>query len=438
VALPGGLSPIGAAVCAAVAGIEGGPLIVALSGGADSAVAAWACSVARPEGTVRAIHINHGWQASVELESAAEDVAEYVGLPLEVITVTPAPGASREGAARTARLDALVTATSGELIVMGHHADDAAETVVGNLLRGAGATGLSGISPERHPFVRPLLELRRSELRRLAAELGLPFFDDPTNQDTTIRRNLIRHEIIPHLDKHLDGELVEVVGRSARHLAEEDAFLDTVAPPGVVSKDGDVTRLAIAPLVTTSAVLAKRAIRSALRVVHPPYPGTSHEVDAVLAVTMGTVARRDLGEGYVAEREGPFVALYRPDQPVIPEPIELAVPGRVRFGAHLIRANPAPSGQTVRMSHDWCRLALPRAPIIVRAVETGDRIDIGTGSKKASDALGEAGIPLRKRPAWPVIESRGRIAWIAGVRVAAWARVESPLNTWVELERQMT
>ena len=153
---------------------------------------------------------------------------------------------------------------------------------------------------------------------------------------------------------------------------------------------------------------------------------------------MGTAVRRDLGEGFVAEREGPYVALYRPGKPVIPEPVELAVPGRVRFGEHLIRANPADSGRIARMSHDWCRLSLPKAPIMVRPADPGDRIDIGTGSKKASDAFGEAGIPLRKRPAWPVIESRGRIAWIVGVRVAAWARVESPLNTWVELERQTT
>jgi tRNA(Ile)-lysidine synthase len=370
------------------------------------------------------------------LEEAARAVAAHLDLPLDVVAVTPAEGPSPEGRARLARLEALVAAAAGNLIVMGHHADDAAETVVGNLLRGAGATGLSGISPERHPFVRPLLDLRRVDIRELAVELGLPFVDDPTNSDTSIRRNLIRHEIIPELDRHVGGEFVEVVGRSARHLAEEDAFLDDAAPPGIVSTEGDVTRLAVAPLVTVPAVLAKRAIRNALRTVHPPYPGTTREVDAVLAVTLGTVARRDLADGYVVEREGPHVAVYRPVEPVVPDPLQLPVPGRVRFGVHVIRATPAETGRLELLSHDWCRLALPHGPITVRAVSAGDRIDIGTGSKKAGDALGEAGIPLRKRPAWPVVESRGRIAWIAGVRVATWARVESPLSEWVELERR--
>ena len=72
----------------------------------------------------------------------------------------------------------------------------------------------------------------------------------------------------------------------------------------------------------------------------------------------------------------------------------------------------------------------------MRAAAAGDRIDIGTGSKKVADALNEAGIPLRKRPAWPVVECRGRIAWVVGVRVASWARVETSLSTWIEFERQ--
>ncbi len=434
--VPGALSPTAEAACAAVAGIDGRALVVALSGGADSAVLAWACSQARPAGSVRAVHVNHGWEASSDLQAAAETIAAELGMPLQVLEVEPASVASPEGAAREARLAALSQAAGDALIVMGHHADDAAETVVGNLLRGAGATGLSGITPERLPFVRPLLGMRRAELRTLAEELALPFLDDPSNDDRNLRRNQIRHEILPELNRHVDGELVDVVVRSARHLAAEDAYLDDVAVPSIAAADGPVTLLAIAPLVTMPAVLAKRAIRAALREVHPPYPGTSREVEAILAVTLGNVPRRDLSGGFIAESEGPYVAIYRPVIPNVGEPVELPVPGRVQFGEHIIRAVPAPSGERIRMSHDWCRLALPRGIVTVRAAVDGDRVDIGTGSKKVADAFNEAGVPVRKRPAWPVVDSRGRIAWVAGVRVASWARVETSLSTWVEFERQ--
>lgn len=431
--VPGRLSQLGEDVLQAVADAVSGPVVVALSGGADSAVAAWACVRTQSPTAVKAIHVNHGWEASRALEDAAQRVASFLGIPIEVVVVTPASGASREGAARDARLAALEATAGGSRIVMGHHADDAAETVVGNLLRGAGATGLSGITPERIPFVRPLLGFRRSQLRQLADEIGLPFADDPSNEDRRMRRNLIRHEILPELDSHIDGELVDIVGRTAQHLAADDAYLDEVTPPDVAVVEGETTLLAVAPLVTIPAVLAKRAIRAALRKVHPPYPGSSREVEAVLAVTLGSVARRDLGDGYIAEREGPFVAIHRPEIPIVPESQELQIPGRVLFGSHTITAMPAAGGNN--MSHDWCRVALPQGGLLVRAPKPGDRIDIGTGSKKVADALNEAGIAVRKRSAWPLVESRGRIVWVAGVRVASWARVESSLTTWVELER---
>ncbi len=437
-AVPGGLSQFGQVVYRAVAAITEGTLVVALSGGADSAVAAWACAVARPPGSVRAVHINHGWAASARLQEAATEIAAKLDLPLAIVGVVPDSGPSPEGAAREVRLAALNKAADGARVVMGHHADDAAETVVGNLLRGAGATGLAGITPERLPFIRPLIGLRRHDLRRLAEQLDLPFSDDPSNDDREIRRNLIRHEILPELDSHIEGELVEIVGRSAQHLAADDAYLDEVTPPNVAVSDGETTLLAIAPLVTVPAVLAKRAIRAALRQVHPPYPGTSREVEAVLAVTLGTVPRRDLSDGYIAEKEGPYVAIHRPLNPKPPEPIELPVPGRVIFGPHVITAMPRAADASVRMSHDWCRLALPSGKLVIRAPAPGDRVDIGTGSKTVADALNEAGIALRKRSAWPLVESRGRIAWVAGVRVAAWARVETSLSTWIDLERQTT
>ncbi len=435
-AVSGELSPAALAALAAVADLEPGPLVIALSGGADSGAAAWACAASRPEGTVRAVHINHGWEASSQLEQAAVAIAARLDLPIEVVAVEPERLGSPEAAAREVRLAALVEAAGGALVVMGHHADDAAETIVGNLLRGAGATGLSGIAARRDPFLRPFIDLRRAVLRRVADEFDLPYVDDPSNEDRDLRRNLIRHEIMPELDRHLPGELVDVVVRSAQHLAAEDAYLDDAAVGDIVAADGGVTLLAVAPLVTMPAVLAKRAIRSALRQVHPPYPGTTREVEAVMAVTMGTVPRRDLSDGLVVEREGPYVSIRRPAEVHVDEPVELSVPGRVQFGAHIIRAVAAPSGEKLSMSPDWCRLALPSGQLRVRAAVSGDRVDIGTGSKKVTDALNEAGIPLRKRPAWPVVESRGRIAWVAGVRVASWARVETSLSTWVELERQ--
>ncbi len=435
-ALQGRLRESAEAVCDAVAAVDDGPLVVALSGGPDSAVAAWACVTIRPAGTVRAIHIDHGWPASAQLHQAASAVAEHLELPLEIVTVVPAAGPSPEGLAREARLAALAEAAKGQHIITGHHADDAAETVIGNLLRGAGITGLTGIASVRLPFVRPLIGIRRSDLRALAEALQLPFVDDPSNDDLTLRRNLVRHRVLPALDATIEGDLVEVLGRTARHLAAEDSYLDEVVPQLALVEDDGAVLLAVAPLLTWQPVLAGRAVRKALRRAHPPYPGTEREVEVVMAVAKGERPRGDLTGGLIAEREGPHLAIYPGVAPAPPAPVQLRIPSRVVFGRHEIVAKLNGAEDGAKMSHDWCRLSLPDGDLVIRCHVPGDRIDIDGGSKSVADAFGEAGVALRKRSAWPVVESHGRIAWIAGVRVAQWARVGKSATSWVELERR--
>src|SRR3990172_7907720 len=146
-----------------------GPVTVALSGGADSAVLAW--SLADRDDVV-AVTIDHGLPGSAALVAAAERIASRLGLRHRVVTV--APRSASEGDLRTARLAALEAESAG-WIVTGHTADDQGETVLGNLLRGAGPGGLAGIPVRRGRFIRPLLDVSRSDTRRLAAQLALPF-----------------------------------------------------------------------------------------------------------------------------------------------------------------------------------------------------------------------------------------------------------------------
>jgi tRNA(Ile)-lysidine synthase len=435
-AVPGRLERVDAAVREACAALPDQPLVVALSGGPDSAVLAWGCAVARPSGTVRAVHVDHGWAAAPVLVAAAHSVAARVGLPLQVITVDPGSGPSPEDRARRARLGALQAAAGDALVALGHHGDDVVETVVGNLLRGAGAHGLAGIARRRGSFVRPLLHLDRAELRALADALELPYVDDPSNVDTRLRRNLIRSEIVPFLEDQVTGSLREVVTRTAEHLAADDAFLEDAVPPLRVERDGDALLLPAALLATLPPPLAARAARAALRLIHDPYPGSSREVGVVVAVAGGQIQRGDLSDGYVAIREGPHVALLQPKPIDIPEPCLLEVPGEVRFGRHVISAAPASDRGPFYLSRDRARLAVAPDPLVVRAAGGGEGIDLGKGTKTLAAALGEAGVAPRLRPAWPVVEAHGRIAWVAGVRIAAWARTEPSSGKWVELERR--
>ncbi len=151
---------------------------------------------------------------------AARAVAAALERDLTVVGVDVPEGASTEAQARTVRYRALLAALRpDEILVTGHSADDAAETVLINLGRGTGLAGLSGIPAERGPVVRPLLGVRRSELLALAQEKSLPFGLDPANADSEFLRNRIRHDVLPRYEKALERDPIPAIQRSAMHAA---------------------------------------------------------------------------------------------------------------------------------------------------------------------------------------------------------------------------
>jgi len=237
VADPSRLSPAVAALRAQVAArLPEGPLVVALSGGADSAVLAWAASQCSDQ--VRAVSVDHGMAASGLLMSAAADISQMLGVPHHVVVAEPS--AESETALRENRYAALEDAVlDDEVILTGHTLDDQAETVLGNILRGTGVSGLGGIPAVRGRFCRPILDIARSEIREIAAVLELPFMDDPQNADPGIRRNQIRQEVIPLLADQFNPRLVEALGRLASSAVADDVALEErAARVQVIHRDG--------------------------------------------------------------------------------------------------------------------------------------------------------------------------------------------------------
>lgn len=406
------------------------PFVVALSGGPDSAVAAWLAGeiAVRTGGDVTLIHVDHGWAASAEMRQAAEAVAAHVRLPLEVGVIA---AAATETEARQQRLDALVELAGGRSIVTGHHRDDDVETIVGNLLRGAGATGLSGIPAVRPPFHRPLLDISRSDIRRVAEALELPFVDDPANVDQRHRRSRIRHDVLPLLEAAEPG-VTERLWRTGVALAHDDAALQARADAIAITvgRDGAVS-VPYGVLRTVERAVAARVVRRALRLAHPPYPGAAADVARILQLHEGSVS---LSDDVDAVRDGPFVTLVAHGEASVAaaEPQPLAVPGSVEFGAFRISSEVVSGGSVVTIGRN--RVVVASADdLIVRGPEPGDRIDIAGGSKLVSDALSEARIPLRRRKHWPVVVSRGRIVWLARVRVAHVAARRSVSGDAVQL-----
>jgi tRNA(Ile)-lysidine synthase len=266
----------------------GSHVTCALSGGPDSS-ALVALAVAA-ELRVEAVHVDHGARLTshVDAEIAAQ-VAVRLGVPFRVIRVGLDDGANFEARARDARRDLL-----GADVLTGHTADDQAETVLLALLRGAGATGLSAMSPGP---TKPLLGLRRTETHRLCAHLGLQVADDPTNTDSRFRRNRVRAELLPLIDDIADRDIVPLLTRSAALIRDDDHLLVELA---AAIDPSDARQLANA-----TPSLARRAIRRWI-IDHPANPDRrppdSAGVERVRSVAAGDATACELAGGWRVER----------------------------------------------------------------------------------------------------------------------------------------
>ena len=281
-----------------------------MSGGPDSlALLALAAAAGC---AVTAVHVDHGLRPGSSAEAeVVRAAAGRFGAAFEARVAPVAPGPNLEARARRARYAALPADA-----LVGHTVDDQAETVLLNLLRGAGLDGLAGMGPER----RPLRRLRRAETHALCAALGLAPVADPSNDDPTFRRNRVRHEVLPLLDAVARRDVAPILARQA-DLARDDAeALDALAAGVDARSAGDLA--AVHPAV------ARRAVRGWLREAGPGgaerYPPDAAAVERVLAVARGDAVACELAGGWrVARTRGRL----RVEAPEAPAPAPGGAPG---------------------------------------------------------------------------------------------------------------
>ncbi len=254
--------------------LAGTDVTCAVSGGADSLALLVLATAAGCQ--VTAMHVDHGLRPESEAD-LVQGAAAALGAGFESVSVDVGPGPNLEARARAARFAAL---PSGALT--GHTADDQVETVLLNLMRGAGLDGLAGMRRENHP----LLSLRRSETEAVCAAEGLVPFTDPTNADPVHRRNRVRAELLPLLNEIAQRDVTPIVARQADILRDEAAVLDILAA-GLNPTDAHL-------LMTSPPALARRAVRWWLTEgqEHPPDAAT---VERVLAVAHGLATSTDVG-----------------------------------------------------------------------------------------------------------------------------------------------
>ena len=249
----------------------GSPLVCAVSGGADSLALLILATAAGCDTT--AVHVDHQLRTGSETESAVvAAAARRLGAGFRAERVTLAPGPNLEARAREARWAVL-----GSDAATGHTADDQAETVLLNLLRGAGVSGLAGMRPgPRHP----ILGLRRSETEELCRLWEFSPLHDPSNRDPAYRRNRVRHEVLPLLGEVAERDPVPQLVRTAAQARLVVDHLEAEADR-LVADPTDLAAVRSAPWAVASVAL-RRWLRQCSPDGQPPDAASMERVRAVV------------------------------------------------------------------------------------------------------------------------------------------------------------
>lgn len=479
-----------------MAGLSGTePVLVALSGGADSVFLLHAVARARPRPKVLAVHVEHGLRGAEGAGDSAfcARLCARLGIPFarRVLELDGSAGnleaRAREGRYRVL-LEEATTAGIGTVLT-GHHEDDALETLLLRWLRGSYLPGLPGLKARnmlragarrQQPVavVRPLLAMRREEVRRVLSDQRMEWREDSSNRSARFTRNRIRHDLLPQIREACGPRGVEGL-RAFAHAVEnlEDELASRTAhvcwePPVHAAArrssreahlGGTLKRRALTQL---TPALQRRAFWRLIS------EGTGHAPSRSLLALLqddlarGRTRRHSLPGGWSLQlradalhlsppptsrasapapqlETGPQLSLFAGGVDDAPHGLALPIPGRVELGdGRAISAEivEVPPGRSVPRDEVEVELRSDRLPgaLRVRGAEPGDRFHAlgAPGSRPVRRFLADAGIPREERGRVPLVFAGSELIWVAGIRPGEGRRVstDTPRRLRLRLE----
>ncbi len=414
------VAAVAAAVGAALAEHvkAGARVALGLSGGIDSMVLLDALTqrVASHPLLLSAVHVHHGLSPNADrwAQFCAEQCAlRNVALTVHRLRLERGRGQSLEALARAARYECLM-AVAADVVAIGHHADDQAETVLLQLLRGAGPRGMAamaGYREGRPSLWRPLLSLSRKELHDYASSRGLTWIEDESNLDQKHRRNLLRRAVAPLLAASFPGYPGTLV-RAAAHQAEASALLDELAALDALGA-GDEPGLDRASLAALPAPRAGNLLRWFLR-----REGLRPPSQARLSQMLGQLALAADDAKVSIAHDGREIGVHRGRIRVHAPP-----PGPYVLAWHGEPEIRLPSGALTFVpvhGAGLCADKLKQAPVSLRSRTGGERIQLAMNRPHhaVKKLLQQAGLPRWERDALPLVWCGAELAAIPGIGVA--------------------
>jgi tRNA(Ile)-lysidine synthase len=406
---------------------------VAVSGGADSV---YLLHAMKAQGVaVAVLHVNHGLRGAESDcdEAFVRALAAEQGLPVYVLAGHGLSG-NVEQEARRMRYDffrAQIAAGVCDAVATGHTLDDQAETVLYRFMRGAGTAGLSGIRPATSEgIVRPLLGMRREDIRKWLRDQNIHWQEDRSNGDQEFARNRIRLQHMPELAQSLNPSLPEVLATTARWAQGEEDYwareLDRLEPIYLTENTGTIL-IAIEAFVELPAAVQRRLLRRAVESVR----GSLRAINfAHIEGIRGMMATRE-GSGRL---QLPDLDAYRSFDWLRLAPVgidsrlerdfeaALVIPGRTEIldrqltiDMELVNTPDVYNNDVQALDWERCAGALK-----LRNWRPGDQYQPQgrTAAGKIKTLFQEYRVPLWERRTWPVIVEIGVIVWSRGFGVA--------------------
>ena len=403
-------------------------------------------------------HLDHGLRPDSALD--ADLVVRFsreCGLPCTRETLLAGQCAkgsvsSIENTARTARyafLDRTADAVGAGFVVLGHHADDQAETVLMRFLRGSGVTGLSGMASLRDGrYLRPLLSCKRADIEAYALSRGLQFQTDRTNADIRHLRNRIRHRLLPELRRHFNPGIVQTLCRSAAVLGDEDRFLADCTQSAlrqvVERRTADLVILARSGFEGHHLAVQRRILRQLIAEFAGGSQCSFQKIEQIVnAVCIRRYGCRHLLSDLWYQVTRDQLILRRARKRMLD--IDVAVPGNVEIGELGLRLSANSSTDdfsSIKNDLSACRAAfdadLTGSRLQLRTTRQGDRFQpLGmNGHKRVSEFLIDSGVPKILREDVLLLTSGDEVVWVVGLRPADPFRVQAKTRNIMTVDLQ--
>ena len=434
-------------------------ILIAVSGGVDSVVLLKLFLEIREKWklSLSVAHLNHGLrgESADRDESFVKDLTHHFGIAFyakkaDVKSYAKTHKLSLEESAREVRFRFLLMLQNEhdvDKIALGHHAKDQAETILMNIVRGSGIRGLRGIKPMRGSIIRPLLFAMKEEIVSYAAEWGLDYVEDASNQDRCFLRNRIRWDVLPVLERAMGSHVIPCISRTGESILEAEAFIDDAVNQAKAQSIVDITDneiiLDIYKFLSYFRIVQKGVTINILEEELQKKDIDSSKIERILALARdGESGKKiELGEGKLAIKSGQHLVFLKYFDSMTEISIELGEPVVLKktgfeFQSTVMNCdvNEIVFSTDANIEYiDFDRISLP---LRIRSMHEGDAFyPLGMNQKKKlHDFFIDKKVPNYRRSSIPLLVGGDDIIWVGGFRIDDRVKITKKTKNILKLE----